>query len=63
MFIACEELRNLAKTCRSHLHETDDFDSTIEEYSRLYYPHKRMPTNKVHFEFKHKEAKALYDAL
>ena len=32
-------------------------------YSRLYYPHNGTPTDKVHFEFKLKEAKAIYDAL
>ena len=32
MFIACEELRNMAKSCRCRLHESDDFDSIIEEY-------------------------------
>ena len=63
MFIACEELRNMAKSCRCRLHESDDFDSIIEEYSRLYYPHHGTPTDKVHFEFKLKEAKAIYDAL
>lgn len=63
MFIACEELRNMAKSCRCRLHESDDFDSIIEEYSRLYYPHTGTPTDKVHFEFKLKEAKAIYDAL
>ena len=63
MFIACEELRNMAKLCRCRLHESDDFDSIIEEYSRLYYPHTGTPTDKVHFEFKLKEAKAIYDAL
>ncbi|WP_303963018.1 ISAs1 family transposase [Succinatimonas hippei] len=63
MFIACEELRNLAKSCRCSLHESDDFDSIIEEYSRLYYPCTGTPTDKVHFEFKLKEAKAIYDAL
>ena len=63
MFIASEELRNLAKSCRCRLHESDDFDSIIEEYCRLYYPHNGTPTNKIHFEFKLKEAKAIYDAL
>ena len=63
MFIASEELRNLAKSCRCRLHESDDFDSIIEEYCRLYYPHNGTPTDKIHFEFKLKEAKAIYDAL
>ena len=63
MFIACEELRNLAKSCRCRLHESDDFDSIIEEYSKLYYPHTGTHTDKVHFEFKLKEAKAIYAAL
>ena len=53
----------VAKSCRCRLHESDDFDSIIEEYSRLYYPHTGTPTDKVHFEFKLKEAKAIYDAL
>ena len=64
MFIACEELRILAKTCGCRLHDSDDFASIIEEYPSLYYPCHGIPTHKEYIlSFSSKKPKRYMAAL